>query len=136
MGDATSNTSPSNTSPSKVHAFFKQHKRKQAADFKGADVAPKKTTNTQADDAARINDTNGVTPSTSSRVDPPNNKTADGTRHDDFVIEDTELAEAETRTNAISEYLMPPLNDNEISDEELEYHLSHLERESIQIKNI
>ena len=125
MGDATSNP----TSPSKVAlAFFKQHKRKIAADLKGADAPKIKITNTNqaVEETAQNNGTNSATPSTNSTMEP----TAEETQHD-FVIEDVALAEI--RTNAISEHLLPPMSDDiEISDEELEHHLAHLERESIQ----
>ena len=68
MGDAISPTT------NKVHAFFKQHKRK--ADFKGADVAPKEKIN-HADGTAPINTNNNnninAEPSTSSTMEGPPN---------------------------------------------------------------
>ena len=108
MGDAIER------SPTKVHAFFKQHKRKQPqADFKGADVAPM-TKNTQADGAP--NNNNNAAPSTSS--------TMEGLPNDIIPTElgneyDEDLVIPEIRLNATIDELVPPTILSDISDEEL-----------------
>ena len=108
MGDAIQQ------STSKVHAFFKQHKRK--ADFKCADVVPKGKIN-HADGTTPINtnnnnDTNAV-PSTSSTMEGPPNVVVTPTPTElptELGNDFDELELPETRLNAMSE-LMPEIND-------------------------
>ena len=103
-----------------THAFFKQFKRKQPSDFKGAaGAAPNK--NTRAD-AGTSNDAVQST-STAEDIVP----TILGNDN-----ENEEPAIPEIRLNAnTDDELLPPETMTDISDEELEYHLSHLERDSI-----
>ena len=125
MGDAIER------SPTKVHAFFKQHKRKQPPQThcKGADVAPKtKNTNiTQVEDVP--NNNNNAAPSTSSTIEGLPNDIIPTELGNEF---DEDLVIPEIRLNATNDELVPPTTLNDISDEELEYHLSHCERDSIE----
>ena len=128
MGDANANANASQKT-SKVHAFFKQTKRKQAetsADFKDADVAPKNKNLNNRTDVAHI-----TAPTTTSTMENWSNSSTPtnilGNEFDDELRIIPEIHLDATNT------LAPPETDlTDISDEELEYHLANLERESIE----
>ena len=121
MGDA--NERPTT---SKVHAFFQQHKRKHANDFKGTGVAP--INNITSADVATNNNNTVPQPTASTMEGLPNDNRT--TRPEDELAD--ELARPEKRLNVTNELVPPEVLLNDISDEELEYHLSNLGSASVE----